>query len=182
MAMSHSRSSGIRVARAEELSWRGRQAASAPGVPCSPQTSLATAMARKNTRERRHDPHERRRVPQAGHDQHVGQHAEQRGHADRDEPGERRRPVPVAGGPVVEERADHRERALGEVDDARTAVDEDEALPGQRVDRADPQAEQDEAEELGQGAQPVTKSFTSRNSPSPDGTISPSLDLLRPGT
>ena len=56
--------------------------------------------------------------------------------------------TPVAGRPVVDEGADHREGALGEVDDARASIDEDESLPGQRVDGADAETEQDEAEEL----------------------------------
>ena len=116
------------------------------GVPCAPHTSLATARARKNTLNGRDDTDERRRTPQPRHDQHVGQHAEQCGDAERHQPRERRRPVPVAGRAVVDEGADHRERALGEVHDAGAAVDENEPLPGQRVDRTDAETEQDEAE------------------------------------
>ena len=77
---------------------------------------------------------------------------------------ERRRPAAVAGRPVVEEGADHGEGALGEVDDARAAVDEDEALRRQGVDRADAETEQDEPEELAQGVSP-TRSRSRRGTP-----------------
>src|SRR5215467_1017217 len=44
--------------------------------------------------------------------------------------------------------ADHADRALGEVHDARTAVDEHEPLPGQRVDAARPETENGEADDV----------------------------------
>ena len=105
--------------------------------------------------EGRHHPDQGRGLAQAGHHQEVDQDAERGGDGDGDEPGQGRRPPVIGGAPVVQERADHGERALGEVDDARAAVDEDEALGRQRVDRADAQPEEDEPEELGQRVTPT---------------------------
>ena len=167
---------GDPLPRAEELRAGRSAAATAPACPASPQTWLATARARKNTAERRDDA-ARATTPAAG----VTSPA--RGSAPRaaagtpsaTDHGQRAAASPVAGRPVVEERADHGEAPWAKFTTPEAAVDEDEPLPGQGIDGTDAETEQDEAEELVQGAQPVTKSLTSRNAPSPDGTISPSL-------
>ncbi len=56
---------------------------------------------------------------------------------------------------VDEVGADQREAGLREVDDARAAVDDDQAEAEQRVDAAGPEAEQREADQVGHGASPV---------------------------
>jgi len=100
--------------------------------------------------ERGDEPGQRRGIAQRPHHEEVGARADRAPHPQREDEGERGRHPAVA--PQVEpERADHAERALGEVDDPRAPVDDDDALAGQRVDGARPQAEQGEADHVHAG-------------------------------
>ncbi len=98
--------------------------------------------------ERRDEPRERRCPPQRPHDHQVDGNTDRGAEQQREREGEPRRRTRFAR--VVEvERAHHADRAVREVQDARTAIDEHDALRGQAVARAGTEAEDGEPQDLG---------------------------------
>ena len=105
-----------------------------------------------------HQSRQRRRLAERPHDQHVGEEPEERGgeYASRQRGPEtpplfgkdpaRLHRVVVEG--VVDEGAHHPHRPLGEVDDAGSPIDEDDALRRQRVQRAEAETQERELQEL----------------------------------
>ena len=67
---------------------------------------------------------------------------------DRDDEGQPPVPAPLVAHVVVHVRDHQTHRALGEVDDARSSIDEDDALRRQGVQATGPESQQREADEL----------------------------------
>ena len=102
--------------------------------------------------EGRDHPGQRAGRAQRAHHQEVHRHAEHGADQHDAATSETNMPVPVQHlEPVGEVGADQCEAGLGEVDDARAAVDHDEPEAEQGVDAAGPEAEQREAEQVGHG-------------------------------
>ena len=94
------------------------------------------------------DPHFLGRLVQVAHDEDVDEHAEERRqHEDDEHHGERHRPVVLDRELPVGEGGDHADGAVGEVEDPRRHVGDDEAGGRQGVDAPDDDADDREAEE-----------------------------------
>ena len=68
--------------------------------------------------------------------------------------------TPFSRAEVEDERPDHAQGALGEVDDAGAPVDEDDPLPGQAVDGACPEPEDGELQDFVHEARGSRARFT----------------------
>ena len=85
---------------------------------------------------------------QVAHDQDVDQHAEEGREDEQDErQGEDGGPARVDGELPIGEGGDHADRPVGEVEDARGDVRDDEAGGSQRVDASDDDADDGERQE-----------------------------------
>ncbi len=103
--------------------------------------------------ERGHDAGERRGAPQPPHDQQVRQRADQGAGEEAGRPGDDD-VVAVALDLPLDVRPDHADRAVGEVEHARAAVDHHQALGGQGVQRAEAEAQQGEPDDFLHGGPP----------------------------
>ena len=94
---------------------------------------------------------------QVAHDQDVDEDAEKRREDEEDErEGEDGRPALVDGQFPVRESGDHANGAVGEVEDARRDVGDNEAGGAQGVDAADDDADDGERQERRHGAVTLT--------------------------
>lgn len=82
------------------------------------------------------------------HDEHVDHQADERGRRDARQHRKRNRQRERAAQFDEDRRTKQRHRTMREIDDARTAVDEDEAERRQRIDRAGTETQNGEDEQL----------------------------------